>query len=242
MDSQWIRKSGNFIRMGKNQIFIGYDERGWFGSSALIHKMNTRIDAKFHFFLGSSADISTKLVDDIKYILQNFRKKTLVIIHVPHELRHLIWEFDQVSDIKDDRIKIFAERTFPVFVHPTGGTLYIVYRGETIRAMCDLCYEITDSVELDSPIQNSEQRANLDEHKEEIIGRFKSITPLGTLKSFKDEDDIWDYIKMENDWAPERKKVNINAKDLGLNQNATQKDYENALRSALNQLFGIDKS
>lgn len=37
--------------------------------------------------------------------------------------------------------------------------------------------------------------------KEDIINDFKKATPRGILKSFENDEDIWDYVMMQNSWV-----------------------------------------
>ena len=39
--------------------------------------------------------------------------------------------------------------------------------------------------------------------REEKIGIFKALTPLDILKTFKSEDEIWDYITQSGEWTPD---------------------------------------
>lgn len=253
-NTHYVKRSGNFIRIGVAQIFIGYTEEQWMGDSEIIHKINPNIPAKFHFFLHSEYDMNDAFFKDLKYILAEFNPAVKIIIHFPYDLKHLLEVFHGKCDINDKRLTAFAERKFPEFVHPVGriyessscdkrieSALRIVsdkgrFRAEFIE------YECSKSYVVGGAILNSEEARHPEKYKKDIIGRFKAITPLGILKSFKDEDDIWDYITLDKEWSINNAKVGIKAKDLGLNPNSTQKDYENALGSALNQLFGIDKS
>lgn len=245
-DLQYIKQNDNFIRIGVHQIFIGYNtDKQWMGDDEIIRRINTNIPARFHFFICSEYDMDDKFFKDLEYIVTYFNPAVKVRIHFPYEDKHLLEVFDARWNNNDKRVQALAERKFPEFI-PYGGRKYTSSSNDYIvrsalRIVCDkdriraeyILYEHSKSYRVGGAILNSAEREDPDKYKDDIIARFKAITPLGILKSFKDEDDIWDYIKTEGEWSIPKGKVTINAKDLGLTKESTMKDYEKAVREAM---------
>lgn len=52
-------------------------------------------------------------------------------------------------------------------------------------------------------VKNECQRLHPNIFREGIIARFKTVTPESILNSFRDDNDIWNYITCQSEWAPE---------------------------------------
>jgi len=85
--------------------------------------------------------------------------------------------------------------------------------------------------------------------KEEKIALFKAMTPLGILKSFRDEDEIWDFITTSNEWAPDPeivkkysgKIVEEIEKERSENNSEPDEDYlDEEFRDAIRKQVTID--
>lgn len=213
-----VKKTGNYIKIGNKHIFMGI-ECLWLENDAPIGPIIDRLvktqGQKLHFIIGNENAIKRMgaILLDLKgtKIAPNVR----IVVHVPHELSELKDEIEKISgDLDGKTMRFICERKMPEF-HNENYRLIIEY----IRNSCMYahigCILHTNLMPVnDNPIQNTIQRENLDKYKVDIIRRFKAKTPLGILKSFNNEEEIWDFIKMQNDWAVDekntvKKKVNI---------------------------------
>lgn len=71
-------------------------------------------------------------------------------------------------------------------IHYENGTITcstLLYEDKTAKPMSTL-----------GAIRTPAQRIDPYAHKDEIIANFKSVTPLGILKTFKNEEDLWRFI------------------------------------------------
>lgn len=58
--------------------------------------------------------------------------------------------------------------------------------------------DVANPVRDSFPIRSMATRENPELFKDDIIRRFKDVTPDGILKTFKDDDDIWSFITEQN--------------------------------------------
>lgn len=101
-------------------------------------------------------------------------------------------------------------------------------------------------------IRTPAQRMDPDAHKDEIIANFKSVTPLGILKSFKNENDIWKYIRENPNWDKPLKPVKtlhvspivtdlsdqlMSDQDMAQEKSASQKALDDIFKGALDDML-----
>lgn len=239
--SFYVRRWKNFIKVGNKNIFIGINNEDIDKILPGVVKTNNQ---KIHLFIGQKKEIEV-LIRALTIFNDNARSTTRLFIHIPYELKDLYtYTKKKCSSLLNDDAILLTERRFPVFKNTTGNInayeLKVEYTGGEINASTNIASHECMINNNDSPIQNDIQLENVDENKDEIIGRFKATTPLSILKSFRDEDDIWDFIKLEKDWKPETKgeiKKNISILSTAKTAAEAKKEVEQFIQNSIDAII-----
>lgn len=83
--------------------------------------------------------------------------------------------------------------------HDHGGRMYtscevtVEYTKKNIQYYCDFI-DLKNRQRDEFPFRTHATKARPGLFREEIIARFKQVTPPSILKGFKDDDDIWDFV------------------------------------------------
>lgn len=204
-------KIGNthiFTQMGVEQFTIVKDE--------ISKKRNQRI----HIF-----ELRPTSVDDLlKGIVDLVQNDTKVIIHVSHHMisyKRLVESyFYNAKEKEGSRIKkvyVIAERK-PVkfswidrsdfskvkrsiifeFANDLGNYQLRTYRQDKEWTVLKNWYYHSNAA-----IRSKVELENMELFRDVIIKHFKRATPKGILGTFKSDDEIWDYITEQEEWAPE---------------------------------------
>lgn len=197
-NTRYIRR----FRIGNQHIFIQV-----FGSDMeeireILKKGNQRI----HIF-----DIYPDTISNIICTTaEELNKSSKLVIHIPRLFKDykMILE-NKMKDISTNwKISLESE---PVTFHFDKGTRdFVVGFTNTSKRTLKLSVyvEILQYTDVgkyfigggDSAVMTWPQAKNMELFKDTIIKNFKRSTPEGILQSFKDDNDIWDYLTNENDW------------------------------------------
>lgn len=83
--------------------------------------------------------------------------------------------------------------------HDHGGAMYtscevvVEYMKTPMQYYCDFI-DLRNKQRDDFPFRTHATKVQPELFREEIIERFKQVTPPSILKGFKDDDDIWDFV------------------------------------------------
>lgn len=240
-NNAYIRRYWNCFAIGTTRVFIGYKNKigkertGYYdeGNSVAIRSFKPGVRYKIHFFIGTDSTLlrDEQFISDLKWMVENLHPQAMILIHIPYRFKFLKEMFEEKFEFDKKKVQVLPERIFPKFVisshysyvHSTVLNIEYDRNLNCIRARVEFPFDCGDIgcmyYDESAPVQNDLQMRNPEKYKDEIISRFKATTPLGILKSFKDEDAIWDFIMVKGEWEPQVKKpkksINLNAKDLG---------------------------
>ena len=213
-----VRQIDNYFRIGNKHVFLSCNKN----TLHMLDMLKSHHDSKIHIFIGNDIDLCNTIYDVLSTFIMHSHSSIKLYIHFPYELKDLYMEFLKKCKLEPNkRLMILCERKFPTF--KSFHELSIKYESNKIIAYINLFEIPCMEKNINSPIQDRVQLEDPESHKDEIIGRFKATTPLSILKSFKDENDIWDFIKVENEWAaPSKnnihKKVDIITTEKDINK------------------------
>ena len=198
---------GNYFKVRNTHVFIGFMN---IPDLSILDTINTSIKTKIHFFLCDENDLSDYFFIALEKLLLDKSKQCKVIIHIPDEIKELKFLYDQkIGEMASKGIFICESKPvsfkFGDYESMDTNILDVIYEDGYINVRANIFKQKCLSKERSVVIQNVVQKYNPEEFKEEIIGRFKATTPLGILKSFKSEEDIWNFITMDKDWAVSKK-------------------------------------
>jgi len=130
-------------------------------------------------------------------------------IHVPKVIKDLkIIAEDAIRPLREHKeIKVILEKKGPLFATPCirGGhfPIKVNYNDNAIEINLRLGVSSYGSYFLNNngAIQTTPMAINPALFKDQIIENFKKATPELILKSFRDDNDIWDYINKNGEWS-----------------------------------------
>lgn len=228
-----INQSGDMVRLDKNFIFLNIDNYEVKKFNSISLKQEVRV----HVFISSMDDIRNGYLDDLIIIFRdnNEHPRSKFIIHVPWDVRSVIPQIEKVyACVNKDPFRIVMERKGLYFRIPnTDLTFNIDYKDNKIVSSIPMYFRDIIKKKDMQGIQNIMHEK--EKHKAEYLEFFKGTNPLSILKSFKDEDDIWDYIMMQNEWAPTKQEDEIRVKK-SVTINTTEKD-PNKLKAMIEDMF-----
>jgi len=169
----------------------------------LIDYLDGKSNHKIHLFLVSPYMINEK----VNSLIRLCCPRNKLIIHIPAYVEDMyIVAKHYFKNVP--YVRIFKEKDGPKFLlkqleYPHGDYyLKIHYTNTGIYANVEMFETKYDSYfagyKQDGAITNSAQAEYPELFKERIIAGFKSSTPEGILKSFKDDEDIWSFIIEES--------------------------------------------
>jgi len=122
------------------------------------------------------------------------------------ELKRISFEYNRGDLVFGTTKHPPKHKTHSLDLRKVNYKLRVHYEGGKISCTT-LLYEDKTNIPTSSKgaIQTRAQQIDPEAHKEEIIANFKSVTRLGILKTFRDENDIWNYIMKQGPWANKEK-------------------------------------
>lgn len=202
-----INRTGDVIRLNNNFIFLNVGPK----EVRLFNSVSLKREVRVHVFVTSNDDIRSGNLDDLIMIFRdnNSHPRSKFVIHVPWDVRSIMPKLYKEHECTQTKpFKVVMERNGLFFRIPnTDCILKIDYVDNKIVTSIPI-YD-KEIIEKRDPHNVSEDiKKHKEEYKEFYLEFFKATTPLGILKTFKDEDDIWDYIMMQNGWAPTKEEMN----------------------------------
>ena len=229
-------KSHNYIRIRNKHIFMKVCN--W--EETLFSQLNFKSDMRIHLFVYNEDDMNECMLAMINHFKEvNEHPRSKFIIHIPKVHEDLVQVLiKKVPFITEKPFKIITEAADVIFyIDANMNILRVRYFGREVEAVIKVGGGKMD-VDIKSPLDGVNRRA-IDEFKDEIIARFKATTPLGILKSFKDEQDIWEFVNVSGDWkVPEKvnkKKDVIKAEDI-FGEEAINKMKEDVMKAVNNNV------
>ena len=218
-------------------------------TSDVIRYMNDNViirsSYKVHIFVTDFRIFNEEFVKEFDQ-LTDFAK---YYIHIPKKLKDIKPIAEKyISELLEHKeIKILLEKVGPIF--RTSSMIYgyypicVTYHDEYLEIYLQLKSSGFNSTYFgigsvaEGAFRNGPQMAYPEIFKQNIINNFKSVTPLGILKTFKNEEDIWDYINHKGEWVISENKKDINAGKVNLNIPAgkTAQDVKESLMNSLKE-------
>lgn len=199
-----------YIRTHNNHIFIQPSESNIDLISSIVQKDQQHIHV-FELYPETIKNIITMMVDKLS-------TKSKLIIHIPHEFKdykRLIesWVGDNNKNWKvipeGKEIKFSFSRDKRLIKLTFSNQHGMMRLGVHLEI---LSFDLPENKYFDmvlgrkneGAIRTIPQRNNPELYRDVIIKNFKRSTPDGILKTFNDDDDIWDYIKQTGEWAVDK--------------------------------------
>lgn len=196
----------NYIHFKNMHIIINpLDQNIIHSLESILNKSNQVI----HIFL-----LDFKRINNVESII-NLYPKAKIVIHIPYQVKDIKKYLDSlnIDTFKNKNVKIFVERKGPSFcmAEITKGyykkiELVVKYEDDGVSTMISFHNTDYPNNKIVYPggeggaIRTFLQRDNPDLFKDEIVKNFKSSCPSGILKSFKNDDEIWDYVMQQGIW------------------------------------------
>ena len=152
---------------------------------------------RIHIFI-TSADNAIKYLKDF---IDCINKEAKVFIHIPKNVADIKVIVDDI--IKDiPNVKSLCEKVGPIFyMDDYSLDLEIRYDKDTIVITVNIDRIVYDKYHYsEGAITTYPMKVKPDLFKDRIIKKFKRICPKGILSSFKDDEDIWNYIMQDEEW------------------------------------------
>lgn len=214
----------NYLRIKNNHIIINPNltSRNSLYLNLVILDNTIVENQRIHLFISK---YDNDVNENVIYILEHFATKCKITIHIPKIVKDLkvvieedIKKFKDIHKVEFLNCKVFAESKGPSFqIHNKfwrcfndglNDKIIIVYDNDGIHVSYSLFdikyssyfYKTTKEHEKPGAIRSKPQKEHPELFKDLIIKQFKESTPEGILKSFKSDDDIWDYILGNGEW------------------------------------------
>lgn len=156
----------------------------------------------FHLFI-TDKDLIT---NDLRNLVSEISISRKVIVHIPKQIEDIKILIDEILD--GLKCLILVEKKNVVFSYYDVNSkskydLIIKYEDYNIDVLFkfkDFKYENYFTHKNFRGITNNVMKERPKIFKDKIIENFKYVTPEEILKSFKDDEDIWDYIMNQGEW------------------------------------------
>ena len=205
----------NYIRIRNIHILINVSESNYYH---LENVVGNKMNQVFHIFVTEFNDNKPLI-----RLIKRYGTSAKIIIHVPYKLSDLKKTIDM--DIKnalynvynkndpEEKYKIIVERKNVSFaVNDLNQMMIDVDFDKKMIKLSIRLYEEEFSSYFYKGINMSHHKSGTgairtmpqmkfpELFKDKIIKQFKESTPDGILKSFKNDNDIWDYIMGNGEW------------------------------------------
>lgn len=196
-------KYRNYYHIKNNHILVQPDIDMW---NAVKDEILSKHNQHIHIF----ELVPLTIQNTLEYIInQNCERTNKLFIHVPRMVRDTATVLDyMLKGLTDNPYRIITERKGASFTYnkdnkrqllsikyENDDNQYIIKLGDDIFCIRDIDYIIPNNKFL--YIKTVPQRRYPDIFRDIIIKRFKQYTPPGILKSFNNDNEIFDFIKEE---------------------------------------------
>lgn len=164
----------------------------------------------FHIFITDRGIVSNGYYHNTTYLEEMFKSldsAKKVVVHIPERIGDVKLLVDEMAECFH-KVRVVKEKVGPKFrlqkaLHDQ--MIEVKYEDDGIvipYAEIEEKYKdyfLNDS--SDGVITNTVMQERPELFKERIVERFKQICPPGVLQTFKDDDDIFDYVTGGGEWA-----------------------------------------
>lgn len=155
-----------------------------------------------HMFITNPSILNNDQWDEMFDLLTDWAK---YFIHIPKQLEDIkpLVEKIIIPLREHKEIKIITEKDGPSFATPNNyTTINVKYNSDKVVISLDIDifdggYYFTNG----GAITSTPMYMDPDLFKDKIIENFKKRCPEGILKAFRNDDDIWDYVKQNGEWS-----------------------------------------
>lgn len=210
-----IKIDGGYIKIGNIHVLIGIDSKSIINIKAIEDVSNQNV----HIFLTSPDDINDDFREIVK-VVSMFMDDTRLTVHIPRFIRDTKPLIDIKQFVTIDGRKVHpyctlvCESKGPSFRIPgTDKMLDITYTKKGVMAAVRVydkqytgykvrgCDQNSKDPKARGAVNSIPRMNNPEMFKNEIIKSFKESCPDGILSSFRNDDDIWEYIMGEGEWS-----------------------------------------
>ena len=222
---------GNYIGIDHTHIFMNFTKEN-FDFLGTLPEGSKR---KIHVFITSP----TSITDSLKMLVNRYGKHptekriSIVVIHVPTYIKETVEFIQKLLKSYENAYQLYVEGRWKSFLsfgsnNLKSGYNYIAYfkyfkdhlsvkihrDNDSNRVLIKFPEYYYNEVTKDSGIfSNIEEKLNPIAFKDKLIKAFKRECPEQILKSFKSDDDIFNYIVSEGEWDFKDEVIKIEAKD-----------------------------
>ena len=201
-----VENYNNYIHFRNIHVIINPSDKNINDNLESIKDKSNQV---IHIFL-----LDFKRIDKVESII-NLYPKSKIIIHIPYQVKDIKKYLDSlnIDAFKNKNVKVFIERKGPSFciAENINGyyqkfNLNVKYNDDGVETSISIHntdypnYKIKYLGGEGGAIKTILQRDNPELFKKEIINNFRSSCPKGILKTFKSDNEIWDYIMMNGEW------------------------------------------
>lgn len=212
------RKTGADYNLGKCLVWVNPNLEE---SVKMVLKMDNKRHHRMHVFITNPGIIKGNVFKRFieAFFYNPFDIPTLTI-HIHHSMpdfrevleKVIIHDLDSMNAVKENRIKIVAERRGASFIFPNDKHRHLdfIWRDDN-KLDIRVSSEVYNVGGYDGPfrkfggkpgaVKNWVQAWFPETFKDKIIASFKESCPENILKSFKTDDEIWAFINQEGEWS-----------------------------------------
>lgn len=218
------------MRVGNTHIFVNPGSKADHGfAKEIVKTITNKRNFKFHIFIFNAwvldDENKDQFVELIKALIDNPSDMPKIVIHIPNRMSDIKVLCDYVLDeagiptfVKESRIKYALERRGCSFKIPRDPrTSYLMTFDYSYRSV-EIKIEVK-SFEFSGfdpsycsfggkpgAVKNLVQAVHPELFRDKIIAGFKESCPEGILKTFKTDDEIWEYITENGEWSVKEEK------------------------------------
>lgn len=191
----FTEKIPGYIHFGNIHILFNLNA----SNTKIFSDMDNTGSENVHLFINDYGMIEHGI---LKEFISNIPPLYKFTIHVPKQVKDLKILIERLLP-ENSYCKVIVERKGPTFKIPgkSGYMLNIVDDSYGVTASIPIISMNHLNYKLRGDIFNSIPKTEYPIlYKKEMIKQFKKITPVGILKNFNNDEDIWDYIMMQGEW------------------------------------------
>ncbi len=211
-----IMDQKNYFSIASRHIFINFTK----ANLDFIKTLSPKSLKKIHIFITNHASINHHLLELINMhgMVRGCKDKSnqrnpfsRIIVHLSKGVSDLIPLFkdflknflDRVTYFVDEKNVKFSDSKSSVIIEYRMNTLRVLFKGNDVALKFpEYPYNATPIDEREEGIfKTAEERLNPLLFKDKLIAAFKNKAPAGILKSFKSDNDIWDFIMKQGEWS-----------------------------------------
>jgi G:T/U-mismatch repair DNA glycosylase len=210
---KFLTQYNNYVVIAETHIFFDFNRR----NLEYLKSLHSNTVNKIHIYLSGHQSVNETLKNLIQYYENKKEKRVKIIIHIYKSIRELkSFVIRYFKELNGYRIIIEKGRANKFIAHTSDGNgiLSVIFNKDSYNIQIDKINNVgyikivfpsypfnPADIEDDRGIFTTlEERVNPEQFRDKLIEKFKEQCPENILKSFKDDQDIWDYIMKQGEW------------------------------------------